>query len=538
MALELTPLYPTALDDSTDVVVPLSVPVLTTLDDGGIVPLATSSPTGRSPTQLRQWYGYDQISFAGGTVVGDGAGQTIAIVNAYHTPNAFSDLQAFSTQFGLAMPPSFTQVGQTGGATPVATDAGWALETALDVQWIHAFAPGASILLVEANTSGWTDMGAAIDYARGAAGVSVVSMSWGGPETSTSSGFDSHFVTPTGHQDVTFVAAAGNYGSPGVYPAYSDNVLAVGGTTLLLDGSNNITGETAWSRGGGGLSGFQAQPSWQNGVVTQSSTMRAMPDVSFEADPNSGVPVYNTFNGASPPWNQVGGTSFATPSWAALVAIADQGRNLAGLATLGIPSLMSKIYAMPATNFNDITTGASNYGAVTQNAGPGYDLVTGLGTPKGQLIVQNLVGLGSVSGTVYDDLNANGVDNSEPGLSNWTVYADLNANGVFDPLLASNFNSVDVPKTITNVGTPTVTSNTVVSGLAGRRGRRERDGEHHALPRQRSGPDAHQSQQYAHHAGQSRWGFRRQFLNNPLRRFAAREYRGRHGALQRELPSH
>ena len=165
-ALIASPLYPTSLDDTPGAVIPLSVPAVTTLGDGGIVPLASSSPTGRTPTQLRQWYGYDQISFAGGTVVGDGAGQTIAIVNAYHTANAFADLQAFSTQFDLPMPPSFTQVGQTGGARPVATDAGWALETALDVQWIHAFAPAASILLVEANSSFWTDMGAAIDYAR------------------------------------------------------------------------------------------------------------------------------------------------------------------------------------------------------------------------------------------------------------------------------------------------------------------------------------------------------------------------------------
>ena len=127
---------------------------------------------------------------------------------------------------------------------------------------------------------------------------------------------------------------------------------------------------------------------------------------------------------------------------------------------------MSKIYSMPATSFNDITTGASNYGTVTQNAGPGYDLVTGRGTPKGQLVVQYLVGLGSISGTVYDDLNGNGVNNSEPGLANWTVYADLNANGVLDPLVASNINSADVPKTIYSVGTPTVTS--MVSGLAGR----------------------------------------------------------------------
>jgi subtilisin-like proprotein convertase family protein len=430
----------------------------------------TASPQGYSPAQMRHAYGFDQIFFEGGSISGDGTGQTIAIVNAFHTPTALDDLQAFSTEFGLPMPPSFTQVGQTGGAPPAGTHTGWALETALDIQWAHALAPGANILLVEANTDSFTNLGIALDYARGQPGVSIISMSWGALESdldaSFESGFNSHFATPTNHANVAFFAAAGNSGNPGLYPAHSNVVMGVGGTTLSLDAQGNILGESSWGGGGGGVSQFQSQPTWQNGVVSAySTTMRTLPDVAFLANPNTGVSVYDSFNnGTVTPWRKIAGTSFATPSWGALVAIADQGRNLAGLPVLDIPELMSMIYAMPASNFNDITI---NGGPPANPAGPGYDLVTGRGTPKGKLIVESLVTLGSVSGVVFDDADGNGVQNSEPGLAGWTVYADLDADAVLDPVVANNFNSTDVPKAISSLGANTVTSDTVVSGLTG-----------------------------------------------------------------------
>src|SRR5690606_14213158 len=135
------------------------------------------------------------------------------------------------------------QVDQNGGTAYPGTSSGWALETALDVQWVHALAPGANILLVEADSANFSDLTAAVDYARNVPGVSVVSMSWGAGEWAGETFYNQYFTTPPGHAGVTFFAAAGNSGGPGVYPAYSPNVVAVGGTTVTLNGSNNIISE-------------------------------------------------------------------------------------------------------------------------------------------------------------------------------------------------------------------------------------------------------------------------------------------------------
>ena len=451
-----------------DIAEPLAQPLAVLSTDAEATPLATAdpNPTAYTPTQMQHAYGYDQIFFEGGSIVGDGTGQTIAIVNAYHTPTALADLNAFSTEFGLPPPPTFTQVSQTGGdPSAILTNGNWALETALDIQWAHAFAPGASILLVEAASATFANLTAAVSYARSVAGVSVVSMSWGSLEFATELQYDINFTTPANHAGVVFAAAAGNSGSPGMYPGYSPNTLTVGGTTLGLDGLGNITAEHAWNNGGGGISLYEPQPSFQNGFVTQSATQRTAPDVSFEADPSTGVPVYDSFNnGAVTPWVKVAGTSFATPSWGALVAIADQGRNLAGKPVLDGPTLMSMLYAMPASNFNDITIGGSG-GATPQSATPGYDLVTGRGSPKAQLIVGDLVGVGAVSGTVFNDANGNGLIDGDSGLSGWTVYSDLNNNSAFDPVAVNTFNSTNVPLTIPN--NSTITSNNTVPAQPG-----------------------------------------------------------------------
>ena len=142
-----------------------------------------------SPAQITQAYGFNNIVFAGG-VIGNGAGQTIAIVDAYNNPNVVSDLHTFDQQFGLADPPSFKVVNQTGGTTLPSNNRGWASEIALDVEWAHAIAPGANILLVEATSSYTTDLDKALDYARSATGVVVVSNSWGGSEYSSESSED------------------------------------------------------------------------------------------------------------------------------------------------------------------------------------------------------------------------------------------------------------------------------------------------------------------------------------------------------------
>src|SRR5262249_25867832 len=145
----------------------------------------------------------------------------------------------------------------------------------------------------------------AVDYARNQPGVAVVSMSWGSGEFSGQSQFDSHFTTPAGHSGVTFVASRGDSGSSGApeYPSVSPNVLAVGGTTLNTDGAGNYLGETGWSGSGGGISAFYSQPSYQHGVVTQSSTRRTSPDVAYDGSGGSPFAVYDSFGYSG--WVQV-----------------------------------------------------------------------------------------------------------------------------------------------------------------------------------------------------------------------------------------
>ena len=176
-------------------------------------------PPGFSPQQISQAYGFNQIYFNNGTIKGDGTGQTIAIVDAYNQPNIAGDLHSFDSTYGLADPPSFRVVNQNGGANLPAADQGWGLEISLDVEWAHAMAPGANILLVQANSPSMADLMTAVSYARSQAGVSVVSMSWGSSEWSSETAYDSSLTTPSGHNGVTFVASTGDSGSSGA-PEY------------------------------------------------------------------------------------------------------------------------------------------------------------------------------------------------------------------------------------------------------------------------------------------------------------------------------
>ncbi len=194
-----------------------------------------------------------------------------------------------------------------------------------------------------------------------------------------------------------FVASSGDAGAPTSYPAVSPNVLSVGGTTLTLTALGTYSSESAWSGSGGGISSYESQPSYQKGVVTQSTTDRTNPDVAYDADPNSGFSVYQTYgNSTATPWLQYGGTSDAAPQWAALVAIADQGRALAGEAALSSTTLLPAIYQLPASDFHDVTTGASD-GSPSESAGPGYDLATGRGTPIANAVIAGLVGSSTTS---------------------------------------------------------------------------------------------------------------------------------------------
>lgn len=361
-------------------------------------PITTSSlPGGFSPQQISQAYGFNQITFSNGTIQGNGSGQTIAIVDAYNDPSIANDLAAFDSTYGIAAPPSFSVVNENGGSSlPTTSNQSWGVETSLDVEWAHGMAPGANIVLVEANSNSGSDLYTAVNTARNMAGVSVVSMSWGSGEWSGETSYDSYFTTPSGHQGVTFVASSGDSGSSGApeYGSVSPNVMAVGGTQLSTDGSGNYLGETGWSGSGGGISSYETRPSYQpstyyNGTSTATSNMRMVPDVAYNASSSSPYAVYDTSGYSG--WLEVYGTSAGAPQWSSLVAIADQGRAIGGLGTLdGGTQTLPALYQLPASDFHAITSGSNG----AYSCGPGYNLVTGLGSPLANQVVAGLVSYG------------------------------------------------------------------------------------------------------------------------------------------------
>jgi subtilase family serine protease len=350
-------------------------------------------PTGAlTPAQIRHIYSIDAITDLG-------AGQTIAIVDAYDDPNINADADVFDKQFMTTLSGSTTLYSAYGasstwltkaysaGSKP-AKNAGWDLEISLDVEWMHAIAPLAKIMLVETASTSFASLLGGDTYAA-THGATVVSNSWGGGESSNeASAYDKTF---TGYTGVTFVFSAGDSGVQ-EYPAESPNVVAVGGTTLSHDSSYNWSAETGWADGGGGVSAYEAKPTYQSGL---SYSKRAAPDVSYDGDPNSGFAVYDSvrYNGQTG-WYQVGGTSAGAPQWSALLALANEGRVDAGKGTLsGITKTLPALYALSSGTdgseaLYDVTSGTNGVGS----AGPGFDLVTGRGTPRrSDLVFQALV---------------------------------------------------------------------------------------------------------------------------------------------------
>ena len=324
-------------------------------------PKAASVPTtGYLPNQITTAYGLTGNSLAG-------AGTTIAIIDAYGSPTLARDYSAFNTQYGLPNTP--IQVVTPYGA-PTTTNSGWALETSLDVEWAHAIAPGATIVLIVSPDASVNNLAKCAQYAATSLKATTVSMSWGGSEWFSETLMDGYLSTNT-----VFTASSGDNGAGVSWPAANPNVVAVGGTSLLLDSTNGIASETGWSGSGGGVSSYELIPSWQLGITTsESSSFRCVPDVAWVADPYTGVSVYN--NGG---WFVVGGTSVGAPCWAAILA-----RRVAARDT-SAPNLTFYTEAKTrySTLFNDITSGSNG----TWKDQAGYDLVTGLGSPKGAAII-------------------------------------------------------------------------------------------------------------------------------------------------------
>ena len=337
--------------------------------------MATPSAVLYAPGQIRTAYRVNSLPSQY-----QGAGETIAIVDAYSDPKIVSDLATADVYASIPAPPSFTIINQNGATSPLPSgNTDWGVEISLDVEWAHSIAPAANLLLVEANSSSLSDLLKAVDTAASYPGVSVVSMSWGSSEFSSESSYDSNFTTPAGHTGVTFVASSGDSGGVVEWPAASPNVLSVGGTTLSLNSDNTWKSETAWSGSGGGVSRYEPSPSYQSGM---GYSQRATPDVSYDANPNTGFDIYDTYGYGGV--MGVGGTSAGAPQWAALVAIADEmaGHNLDG-ASQTLPAIYNTAHSAYSSNFHDITSGTAG----RNRAGTGFDLVTGWGSPIADSIV-------------------------------------------------------------------------------------------------------------------------------------------------------
>jgi len=359
----------------------------------------TLGPNGLSPQQIRHFYGVDQL--APGS---QGRGQVIAIVDAYDNPDAESSLKVFDDTFGL--PPCtssngcFSKLYSGVIGHRLRADPGWALESSLDIEWAHAIAPQAKIVLVEAASNSFQDLMNAVATAVApkphGAGANIVAMSWGGPEFLSETQYDGQFTSANG---VSFVAASGDGGTAVDYPAASPYVLAVGGTSITSDAGGNYLGEKAWAGSGGGQSAYEPEPTYQSNynVPGDSIGARAVPDVAYSADPASGFAVYDAYGyqGQSG-WFVVGGTSAGTPQWSGLLAIANAVRVANGKTTLNAVSPLNRlIYGVGATayaaNYHDIVSGTNGSCGALCTAQTGYDYVTGFGSPVANTLVGTLI---------------------------------------------------------------------------------------------------------------------------------------------------
>ncbi|RKS75544.1 Kelch motif protein [Motilibacter peucedani] len=335
----------------------------------------TATPEGLTPADVRDAYGLP---------AGGGAGATIAIVDAYDNPGIESDLAVYRATFGLPplRPGQFRKVDQRGGTDyPPASDAGWAGEIALDVDSVTAVAPEADIILVEADTPGFLDMGEAVNQAV-ALGAKYVSNSYGsGYSFDPGSGEDPIELTWQEayyhHPGVVMVASTGDSHYGVSWPAAAPFVTAVGGTSLVRDPSSpRGWKETVWdSHGGGpgsGCSVYEPKPAWQH---DSGCAQRTVADVSADADPDTAIAMYNSFDGGG--WQQVGGTSMSAPLVTATYAVA--GAPVPGTDPASYP------YLTPGATLFDVTAGANGFCSPRYlcTADAGYDGPTGLGTPDG-----------------------------------------------------------------------------------------------------------------------------------------------------------
>ncbi len=320
-------------------------------------------PDGFGPADLQNAYALPSATA--------GKGQTVAIVDANNDPLAEADLVTYRSTFGLPACTSangcFRKVNQNGGTQYPQADPGWANEIALDLDMVSAICPRCHILLVEANSASFDNLGTAVDTAV-RLGATEVSNSYGSREKLPDATTMAHYYH---HPGVILTASAGDTGYGVQLPAAFQDVVAVGGTTLSRASNTRGWTESAWGGSGSGCSQYISKPAWQSDSQCQ---FRTVADVAAVADPDTGVAVYNTYESYEAGWSVNGGTSASSPIIASVYALAGNAAKIDG----------AYLYTHTA-DLNDITDGTNGtcQPAYLCTAGNGYDGPTGLGTPKG-----------------------------------------------------------------------------------------------------------------------------------------------------------
>jgi subtilase family serine protease len=331
-----------------------------TLNANGKPVTNAATASGYGPADIQSAYNLTGLS----------SGATVAIVDAYDDPTAPQDLATYRSQFGLPACTTangcFRKVNQTGGTAYPRKNGGWAQEISLDLDMVSAACPTCKILLVEANSTSFANLGAAVNYAASVPGVVAISNSYGGSDSAQTNAYN--------HPGIAITASTGDNGYSVESPASFTDVVAVGGTSLNRASNTRGWTESAWSGAGSGCSTINAKPSWQTGT---SCSHKANADVSAVADPNTGVSVYDsTAYQGYVGWMVFGGTSAASPIIASVYALAGN------TATYAAPAQYTWGHT---SGLNDVTSG-SNGSCSTKvwcNSGTGWDGPTGLGTPNG-----------------------------------------------------------------------------------------------------------------------------------------------------------
>lgn len=358
----------------------------------GVTPASTTPAPGfvaETPASLGCVYFLVSTRVSGcnpmtATLNPSGGSKVIAIVDAFDDANAASDLATFSAQFGLPAA-NFSKVFASGVKPAQDPTGGWELEASLDIEWAHAMAPSAKIVLVEAASNSLSNLLAAESVAANlvvAAGGGEVSNSWGGGEFAGETSLDSSFIK----SGVVFLASTGD--SPGTqWPGVSPNVVAAGGTTISRNPSTlAFITERPWAEAGGGRSVFEAIPTFQTSLASVVGNSRGVPDLSFDADPDTGAwvfdstPVQGSTAGCcgARGWWIVGGTSLSAPALAGIV-------NSAGHFATSSEGELTTIYSNlgNTADFHDITSDyCGPFAGLIAKAG--WDFCTGVGSVHGK----------------------------------------------------------------------------------------------------------------------------------------------------------